>query len=166
MTNFQARVKDGAIKFELVREREEFANHLLANEGDFIEITCYKKGDRPRTSSQNRALHRYYGNLSQELNNNGLSVMKFLKYDFEMDWTPTLVKELIWKPIQKAMFKKESSAKLTRNEVVEVWETLNRHLSSKPPHIHIPFPSKELEQKELDEAIEYEENTLEENNWK
>jgi len=162
MTNFEARIKDGAIKFELVRERDEFANHLLANEGDFIDIKCSKKGDRPRTKKQNDSMHKYFSDMSQILNDSGISVAMFLEY-FEVDFTPEVIKN-IWQKIGLKKFEKGHTSKWNRNQLTEVYDEFNR--GSSLHGIHLPFPNKLTEIKELDEAIEYEENTLEENNWK
>ena len=66
--------------------------------------------------------------------------MKTLRHDVEIDWSPTLIKELIWRKIQKATCDKQSTADLTSEEVILVFDTINRHLGTKFG-IHVPFPS-------------------------
>lgn len=98
---------------------------------------------KQRTTQQNRALYKYFELVSDELNNAGYSVMKTLRHDVEIDWNQKLFKELMWKPIQKAITKKNSTADLESGELQIVWETLNRHLGQKLG-IHTPFPSLEV----------------------
>ena len=64
---------------------------------------------KQRTEKQNAALHLYFQKLSDMLNDSGYSVMKTLRHDAEIDWTPTLIKELMWRKIQKAMYDKKST---------------------------------------------------------
>ena len=98
---------------------------------------------KQRTNSQNRALHKWYELVSEELNNAGYSVIKTLKPSVEIDWNATLFKELMWRPIQKAVTKKGSSSELSSGELQIVWETINRHLGQKLG-IHTPFPTLEV----------------------
>ena len=107
-------------------------------------------------------MHKYFADMSRTLNDGGISVEMFLKH-FEIDFTPDLLKR-IWQKIGLKKFDKEHTSKWNRNEVTEVYDEFNR--GSSMHGIHLPFPSELIESKELDEAIEYEENTLEENNWK
>jgi len=97
---------------------------------------------KQRTTQQNRALYKFYELVSEDLNNAGYSVLKTLRHDVEIDWNATLFKELMWKPIQKAITKKNSTADLTSGELQIIYDTLNRHLGEKLK-IHTPFPSLE-----------------------
>lgn len=97
---------------------------------------------KQRTLQQNKSLHLLFEKLSEKLNDAGYNVMKTLRHDVEIDWSPILIKELIWKSIQKSMYDKESTTELTSGEMQAVYETLNRHLGEKF-HIHIPWPSLE-----------------------
>ncbi len=91
---------------------------------------------------QNKSLHLYFTHLADELNNSGYSVIKTLRHDIDIDWTPTLIKELIWKTVQKASYDKKSTRDLTSGELQIIWETINRHMGQKFG-IHVPFPSLE-----------------------
>ena len=93
-----------------------------------------------RTLTQNRAMHKYFSLLSEEFNNGGLTVSKLLKVTVQ--WTPTAVKELLWKPIQEAVLNKKSTAKLNKDEVIKVYDTLNLTLSERYG-ISVPFPNKD-----------------------
>jgi len=94
-----------------------------------------------RTIKQNKSLHLYFTMLSNAFNEQGQTVPKVLK--IETKWTPTTVKELLWKPIQEAVVSKKSTAKLNKDEINKVYEVLNMALGQKMG-IHIPFPSNEV----------------------
>lgn len=95
---------------------------------------------KQRTSQQNKALYKFFELVSEDLNNAGYSVMKTLRHDVEIDWNATTFKELMWKPIQKAITKKNSTADLSSGELQIIYDTLNRHLGQKLG-IHTPFPT-------------------------
>ena len=59
-------------------------------------------------------------------------------------WSSESVKTFLWKPIQDAMFNKDSTTELDRKEVSEVYEVLNRHLGEKFG-VTVGFPSIEDE---------------------
>lgn len=102
-----------------------------------------------RTLAQNNSLHLFCQNLADELNAAGLDMRKTLKPDIEIPWRKTTVKEFLWKPVQEAYLKKKSTTELTKFEVSEIWEILNRHLGEKFG-IHVPFPSIEELEKTVD----------------
>lgn len=93
-----------------------------------------------RTLAQNRAMHKYFTLLSEEFNRGGLTVSKLLKVT--VMWTPTAVKELLWKPIQEAVLDKKSTAKLNKDEVIKVYDVLNLTLGERYG-ISVEFPSKD-----------------------
>lgn len=91
-----------------------------------------------RTIRQNSAMHKYFSLLANELNNRNLSVTTVLKP--EIMWNTITVKEAIWKPIQKALLNKTSTAKLNRNEISEVYDVVNKAIGMKFG-FYVPFPS-------------------------
>lgn len=99
---------------------------------------------KQRTPLQNKSLHKYYALLSVALNEAGLDVQKTLRHDVEIPWNETLVKELIWRPVQEAMTDKYSTTELDRVEPSQIYEVLNRHLSEKFG-IHVPWPCEETQ---------------------
>ena len=103
---------------------------------------------KSRTVQQNSALHKWFDLISNDLNGAGYTVLKTLRKDVELDWNPILFKELIWRPIQKALTKKGSSAELSSGELQIIWDTINRHLGEKFG-IHTPFPSLEVMTEQL-----------------
>ena len=94
-----------------------------------------------RTARQNSALHVYFGMIADELNDLGLE----FQYNglngsiFEMRYTPHLVKEFIWKPIQQAKFDIESTTKITTKQIDEIIDVLTKFFGERG--IVLEFPS-------------------------
>lgn len=95
-----------------------------------------------RTLSQNAAMHKFFQMLSDDLTNAGLDMQKTLKPGVSIPWTPEMTKLLLWKPIQDAMYSKDSTTSLTTKEVNAVYEVLIRHLAEKF-NITTPFPGED-----------------------
>lgn len=98
-----------------------------------------------RTLTQNRAFHLYFNMVAVQLNNSGLYINKLIredKYKADINWSGTLVKEQLWKPIQLAILDKKSTTQLERIEVDRIYNTLNRYLSNMG--ISVPFPNAEI----------------------
>ena len=99
------------------------------------------KEAKTRTGTQNRSIHLYFKLLAYELNEAGFDVMKTLSHDVAIPWNEHLIKELIWRKVQKAMTDKRSTTKLNTDEVGKIYETINRHLAS-TLGISVEFPDK------------------------
>lgn len=93
-----------------------------------------------RTCTQNRAMHKYFTLLANELNDGGLDMRKTLKPDAELPWTPESVKTYIWKVVQEAMFGKASTTKLDTKQVSQVYQAVDKHLST-TFNIQVEFPT-------------------------
>ena len=93
-----------------------------------------------RTIRQNAALHLYFTHVSHALSDAGLDIKTVIKAD--VPWTPESVKDLMWRPLQKALLGKQSTTKLKKEEIDQVYDVMNRLLGEKFG-IHVPFPSKE-----------------------
>lgn len=98
------------------------------------------KEPKQRTLTQNNALHLMFEHLAQELNEAGFDMKKTLKQEVEIAWNKDMVKEYLWRPIQKAQLGKKSTTELTTKEIDKVFDTLTRHLGQKLG-IEIMFPS-------------------------
>jgi len=96
--------------------------------------------DDIRTTKQNSSLHLYFTQLAETLNLAGLDVRAVLKPDVDIPWSGTMVKELLWRPIQKIYLNKKSTTRLTRKELNEVYKILDRHLADKFG-VLVDFPS-------------------------
>lgn len=97
-----------------------------------------------RTTKQNAALHRSFALWCDQLNGAGLTVKVVLKPEVEIQWTPDLIKEHLWRPIQKIQLGKQSTTELTTKEVDKVYQTLQHHFGEKFG-IELVFASDETE---------------------
>ena len=71
-----------------------------------------------------------------------------LKPTYSILWTPESVKRDLWKPLQKAMFNKESTTELSTAEVSKVYEQI-AHILGDKFGVELDFPSEQ----ELDSYI-------------
>ena len=86
--------------------------------------------ERPkRTQRQNRSLHLLMTNIADELNESGLSMMRVLKHNAEIPWTPEAVKEYLLRPIIVAMHTKHSTTELDTKQIGEAIDVLCMHLA-------------------------------------
>lgn len=95
-----------------------------------------------RTNLQNKALHKFFQQLADALNESGYSVAKTLRHDVEIPWNKNLCKELLWRPVQEAMTGKHSTTELNTVDPSEIYEVLNRHLGERLG-VHVEWPSEE-----------------------
>lgn len=101
--------------------------------------------EKPRTIQQNSALHLFFEMLAQALNDAGLDQRKLLKPIIEIPWTKEAVKDQLWRPIQKAMYHKESTTELLKHEEIDkIHEVLMRELGRIYQVEFIPFPSNDI----------------------
>lgn len=98
-----------------------------------------------RTDRQNRAMHKWFQLVADALNESGNNVQVVLKQKVDIDWTASLVKEVLWRTAQKVILQKESTTELKKGELDPVLEHLNRHLGERFG-IHVEFPSYENEE--------------------
>jgi hypothetical protein len=131
-------------QYTRIENKEQFDQAIkklteMFNQLGYIEIKVNTK--KNRTLTQNAALHVYYRNLADALNDAGMDVRKTLKPSFYMMWTPNLVKELLWKPIQEALTGQKSTTKIERADPSKVYDVLHNKLTDWG--IDVPFPSVE-----------------------
>lgn len=99
--------------------------------------------EKQRTIQQNKAMHKMFGEIANELLNAGVERKTIVEdldsYSVPID--PAFVKE-IWRAIQYSQTLKTSTTELTTAEIDRVYETFNRFIADNYA-IHIPFPSME-----------------------
>ena len=97
-----------------------------------------------RSVQQNNALQVYCRLLAEALNDAGYDMKRTLVEGVTVDipWNKDLVREIIWKGIQKPTIGKESTTLAKSNEYDKVYEVVNRFTSTRFG-ISIPFPSRE-----------------------
>lgn len=104
-------------------------------------MSNWKGKPRVLTRQQQKALHVFLTLLAKELNDAGYTIQLFLKQTVDLDWDKNSAKELIWRPIQKALVQKKSTTQLDKvSEIDLIYDHLNRHLGEKFG-IHVPWPS-------------------------
>lgn len=86
---------------------------------------------KQRTLQQNRALHKWFELLADNLNTAGLDMRKTLKESVEIPWSADTVKEYMFKPIMKAQLDKTSTTQLTTKEIDLVFDTITKYLGEK-----------------------------------
>ena len=96
-----------------------------------------------RSTKQNAAYHLYFNMLAVELNNAGYSFKKVMsepdRYKADIDWSSHLIKEYIWRPIQKVVCNKKSTTQLNKDGVNKIYDLVNRYTSNMG--VFVPFPS-------------------------
>ena len=128
---------------------QSFTKKIVGNGLDRYALIYQKLVDRiiedqKRTSQQNRALHFFCNQLAEVLNDAGYDMRKVLKPEVEIPWGTTSVKDMLWRPIQKAMYSTKSTTELSKHkEINEIHKTLMRHLGQKLGIDFIPFPHTE-----------------------
>ena len=111
-------------------------NHLVLNKR-IIEL---KEIKRTRSNIQNRALHLFFELISQELNNLGLEfTYEGLKgMIINTIYTPEMVKDFIWRPIQRSLYKIESTTELNTSQIDTISNILIKFFGEKG--IYLVFP--------------------------
>jgi len=111
----------------------------MLTENDVNKIFEIKK---QRSDQQRKALQVFCRLVADSLNEAGYDMRKVLKEEIEIPWTMDSVKTHLWKPIQKAMYDKESTTELNTEDPTKIHETLMQHLGKKLHIEYIPFPNK------------------------
>ena len=132
-SNPQFWVLQNSVGFE---EFIEFITNLYEKTG-YVEIEWTTA--RSRTARQNRALHVYFRLLGEALNDAGLDQRKVLKPSIDIPWTTESTKNHLFRPIMEAMFEINSTRKLERKQVSEVYDVLNENISTRYG-VHVAFP--------------------------
>jgi hypothetical protein len=152
---FYAKAQSGLLEWS---NKREIFDYLLSVDGKKLSVNIERETG-VRTGTQNNALHKYFEMVSTALSEAGHTFdLTIGKKIVKLEWTPTLVKEAMWKPIQKALFGKGSTTKLDKTtEINQIYEHINRFLSNEPICIHVPFPH---EDKKVEPPQNYPENNL------
>ena len=121
---------------------DAYIAHLEAQfeQHKYLRVTL--KTGKQRSLPENNAMHRYCDQLAKALNDAGLDFRQTLRQDIEVPWNGDLVKDFLWRPVQKAMTGHTSSKKPDRGQYGKIYETLNRHTSAKWG-LFVPWPCKD-----------------------
>jgi hypothetical protein len=98
-----------------------------------------------RTGKQSKSLHLYFQQLAEALNNAGLDARMVLRPEIEIPWSPQMIKDLLWRPVQESYTGEKSTTSISTKELSEVHQIIERHLNEKFGAIadFPPFPSNE-----------------------
>ena len=96
-----------------------------------------------RSNQENKAIHVLFQNIAFELNRIGLEfTFRGVKgKDIQTTYTPAIVKEFLWKPLQNALLEKSSTTQLTHADINLIFEVLGKWFAENG--IEIFFPSAE-----------------------
>lgn len=93
-----------------------------------------------RSEKQNNAMHLWFRQIAKKLNDGGYHATHPFNNEVEIPFTEMLVKEMLYKPVIKAMYDKKSTSRLSGRELSEAAEVLVRWLAEHKGFL-VPFPS-------------------------
>ena len=97
-----------------------------------------------RSSKQNRALHKLFTIMSEQLNEMGLE-FQYCGVKGSMlstRYTPEVVKNYFWRPIQMALFDIESTKHINTIQINEIVDVISKFFGERG--VIIEFPSVEM----------------------
>lgn len=93
-----------------------------------------------RTDTQNRSLHLWYTQVSDECNKNGVDAKLVMSKVIRMDMTPEFIKAM-WKTLQQALFKTKSTTELKKTgQIDRVYDHFVRFFANEFELELPPFP--------------------------
>lgn len=99
---------------------------------------------KQRTGQQNKALYKFCELLAEALNDAGWETKRTLlsRPEIEIPWSKNTVKELLWKPVQKAITGKDSTTEMNTVDPSEIYLVVDRHISELTG-VSVPWPTNE-----------------------
>ena len=94
-----------------------------------------------RTVTQNRAIHLWCNMLANAMNNQNMVIQDVIRLNTK--WDMLKVKEMIFKPVVKSLYTKDSTTKLNKDEFELIIDTIIIALSYKGVENIPDFPSRE-----------------------
>ena len=115
------------MKFSLHRDelKKQFPELKVTKE--YYEFNGQKK-DNKRSNTQNNSLHLMFQQLSDECLDKGIEMRDIVRDELPIEVTPENIKWL-WKKLQKALLKTDSTTQLTKGGQIElVYRNFNKIL--------------------------------------
>lgn len=105
-------------------QAKQFCQYIMEhqNSGKVYEILEPKL-----TSQQMKAIHAYCDDIAKVLAASGHDMQQVVTLPIEP--TGTLVKEIMWRPVQTALFNKKSVTQLKMHDVDDVFRVIAKHLA-------------------------------------
>jgi len=93
-----------------------------------------------RSGKQNRALHVFFTIISNELNELGheFQYTGLKGSTLSTRYTPNLVKEFFWRPLQMALFNIQSTTKIDTQQINEINEVVIRYFAERGVELFFP----------------------------
>lgn len=126
---------------------DAYIEHLRGQFDKHKYLRVDVKTGKQRTLTQNASMHLYCTHLAIALNDAGHDFRVLVKDDIDVPWSPELVKDYLWRPVQKAITGQDSTTKPERGQYSEIYEVINRHVSGKLG-MFIPWPCKDSQREE------------------
>jgi len=120
---------------------DSYINHLKNEFDKHKYLRLDMKTGKQRTNLQNASLHKYCDQVAECLNDAGITFNDFFKEGIEIPWTMEIVKDNVWRPVQKAITGEESTTKPVTTDYPKIYEIVNRKLSGYG--FYVAWPSKE-----------------------
>ena len=119
----------------------EKAKELLTNATEMGKVVEVKEHKPHRTSQQNKSLHKFFTIIANELNEMG---KEFTYTGLNVEsvstmYTPQIVKDFFWRPIQVTLFDIESTRDLTTDQMNKIIDVIVKFFGEKS--ILVEFPS-------------------------
>jgi hypothetical protein len=121
------------------KDKLDFFISFVKDQYESGKYILYTIKDTTRSDRQNNAMHLWFRQIANELNDAGYYVRHPFSDKLEIPFTEVLVKETLYKPVIGAMYSKSSTAKLTPTQLSEAAEVLVRWLSEHKG-VYVPFP--------------------------
>ena len=111
------------------------------SEGKAFEL---KEKRWTRTLKQNRALHKYFTMLSTHLNDLNIEFTYdgLNNHQLTMPYTPELVKDFFWRPIQLTLYGVKSTAKINTEQMNGIIDVISNFFAKKG--VYVEFPTNDL----------------------
>lgn len=98
---------------------------------------------KTRSNLQNKSLHLYFTQLADALNLAGMDIRKVISKEVDIEWSGIAIKEYLWRPLQKEMFKKKSTTQLTTEDINIIYDNVNRIIGERTG-VFVPWPCVEM----------------------
>jgi len=125
--------------FDLIQvsERQAAFDMIFSLYGKQIEISEVIK---TRSNSQNNALHKYFALIAEQFNELGISYKftNIIGYTVDIPWNLLLVKDFIWRPIQRTLFDIDSTTEINTKQINEIIVILDKHFAELGFEIDFP----------------------------
>lgn len=125
------------------KQQAEFFMRYVMKEAEEGREKYYTIVNANRTNKQNNTLQLLFRRMAEALNDAGFEIPHPFKPDLEIPYTESSIRELIYKPIIKAMFDADSSTTLTTTQFSEAMTTMVDAVC-RNTGVNVPIPSQEF----------------------